>query len=241
MKICIIGHPRTRSSLLLGIVSSYYDIPLIGENLNKIGNTLYGSYVGEDHPVSMFYQKLLDGYLKQVFSKKKGVIRIHPTQLSYLNYSSKMIDLDRLSFGQYEKIYFTVRQNIPDMISSLFIAHMLKKFTYQNIQDVPKTVQPVALLPDLYFQSVEMLLYSELIMDRVKEYLTLHSIEYEELDYDNIPKHIEENFSNAVTTHVETEYDYSNIVTNYNELQTIYEQHKPIVYNRFCQDNKIDK
>jgi hypothetical protein len=152
-----------------------------------------------------------------------------------------MIDLDRLSLAQYDKIYFTVRQNIPEMISSLFIAHTLSKFTYQDAREVHKNITPVALLPNLYFQSVEMLLYSAFIMDKVKEYLTRNSIEWEELDHDIIPKHIEENYSNASTLHVETLYDYSNIVINYNELQTIYEQLKPNIYDRFCNDNKVDK
>ena len=222
-------------------ISSYYGIPIIGENINELGNMLYRSYDSIDNPVSIFYQKLLDGCLKQVSIKSEGVIRIHPTQLSHLIHSSKMIDLDRLSLTQYDKIYFTVRQNIPEMISSLFIAHTLKKFTYQDVQEVHKTIKPVALLPYSYFQSVEMLLYSEFIMDQVKEYLTFKSIEYEELDHDNIPKHIEENYSNASTSHVETLYNYSNIVINYNELRPIYEQLKPIAYDRFCHDNKVDK
>ncbi len=232
MKICIIGHPRTRSSLLLDSLCSQYAIPIIGETGNRLGTV----------PTNL-YQQLVIGWLKQIESKNEGVVRIHPTQLSFLQCSrnSKIINLTWLKFNQYDKIYFTVRKNLPELISSLFVAHTLKKFTYQDKREVYNNIQPVELRSTSYFQSVEILLYSEIIMNIVKEYLMTHSIEWEELDYDTIPKHIEEHYTNANTSHVETEYDYRSIVTNYNELQSIYEQLKPIVYSRFYTDNQVDK
>jgi len=222
-------------------ISSNYSISLIGKNINELVNKFSKTNMRPDHSAFNFYKTLLRGHIKQVENTDSGVVRFHPTQLSFLPYSTEVINLNWLQFNQYDKIYFTVRRNIPDMIGSLFIAHTLKKFTYQDVQEVPKAVQPVRLLPNLYFQSVEMLLYSEFIMNEVKEYLTINSIEWEELDYEIIPKHIEEYYSTASTSHVETEYDYRSLVTNYNELQKIYEQLEPIAFARFCKDNTVDK
>jgi len=199
------------------------------------------AYDGVNHPIPRFTNTMVHSRLKQIEHKDKGVIRLHPTQLSFLTYSSKMIEFSRLQFSQYDEIYFTARKNIPDMISSLFIATTTGKFTYTHKQEVRLIINPLTLNPDLYFQSVEMLLYSELMMNSIKEYLTSNSIEWKELDHDNIPKHIVDNYSNATTAHVETEYDYRSIVTNYNELQTIYDQLKPIVLQRFLADNEVDK
>jgi len=243
MKICIIGHPRTRSSVLLESLCSQYEVPIIGEKINDLGKLAYcrARYDGVELSIPKFYRNLLNGCLTQIENSNNGVVRIHPTQLSFLLYSSKMIDFSRLDFSKYNKIYFTVRHNVSAMISSLFLAHTLGKFTYREKTEVHTAIQPIELVPNLYFNTIEMLLYSEFIMDEVKKYLTTNSIEWEELDYDIIPKHIEENYSNATSSHVETEYDYSRIVTNYDDLQLIYEQLKPIVYGRFCADNQVDK
>jgi hypothetical protein len=232
MKCCIIGHPRTRSSVLLASLCSQYEIPIIGENGNNLGNS-----------PSHIYLQLVRGWLKQIESKKEGVVRIHPTQLSLLQNTrnSKMIDISWLNLTRYNKIYFTVRKNISDMISSLFIASTLDKFTYLDKKEVHQNIERITLTPNSYFQTVEILLYSEFIMDELKKYLTLNSIDWEELDYDTIPKHIEEKYSTATTTHVETRYDYCSLVTNYDELQTIYDQLKPVVLQRFLADNIVDK
>ena len=40
MKICIIAHPRTRSSHLLETLAFYYKIPIIGEDLNNQYNKI---------------------------------------------------------------------------------------------------------------------------------------------------------------------------------------------------------
>lgn len=232
MKICIIGHPRTRSSILLDSLCSHYGIPNIGEDGNNLGNS-----------PSHIYLPLVRGWLKQIESKKEGVVRIHPTQLSLLQNTrnSKIIDISWLNLAGYNKIYFTGRKNTSEMISSLFIASTLGKFTYQDKKEVHQNIERITLTSTSYFQTVEILLYSEFIMDELKKYLATNAIEWEELDYDTIPKHIEENYSNAATFHVETHYDYRSIVTNYDDLQLIYEQLKPIVYGRFCADNQVDK
>ena len=60
MKICVIGHPRTRSSHLMEVLSNFYQIPIIGEDLNEHCNKLRdGSWVRTGSP-----DDLPDQYIK---------------------------------------------------------------------------------------------------------------------------------------------------------------------------------
>jgi hypothetical protein len=217
---------------LLDTVRLYYKVPLLGENINELGNNFSKKY-SKDFNYN-FYKRILNGYWKQLENKKEGVVRLHPTQLSFIPHSWEMVDFENLMFMQYDKIYFTVRKNIADNISSLFVATTLKKFTYHDKQEVHENIQPITLTSSEYFTSIEMLLYSEFVMNKIKEYLTSQHISWVELEYDDIPTHIDKTYKNTPALHVETEYDYRNIVTNYDELPTLYEQLKPEAYRKFC-------
>lgn len=216
----------------MDIIRYYYKIPLLGEDFNKLNNNFSKNQFNYK-----FYKTLLNGYCKQLENKNEGLIRLHPTQLSFIPHSLEIVDFSKLALMRYDKIYFTVRKNIADNISSLFVATTLKAFTYHDKQEVHKNIQPITLTSSEYFSSIEMLLYSEFIMNNLKEYLTSHQVGWEELDYDDIPLHISETYKNTPAIHVETEYDYRNIVTNYDELQSIYEHIKPEAYRKFCSHN----
>jgi hypothetical protein len=71
----------------------------------------------------------------------------------------------------------------------------------------------------------------------MKKYFDSLDIKYTELEYNEIPKYIESNFPNVKSNHVETNYDYKNIVKDYDKLEDMYYQDKDIVVEKFYNKN----
>ena len=240
MKLCIIGHTRSRSSHLRDVLSQYHAIPVIGQKLDKLYEMLYtGSWLSSGNPEKepSFYLNLLKLHLAEVKHSPTGVVKIHPTQLSFIPTNGKLIDFDMFSFSQYKKVYFTARKDIPELVCSLYVAHVLGKFTYKDKADIVKNIEPMKFEGNIGYNRMLMLLYSDLVSLHLKEYLTSHGIEWEHLDYEDIPEFIEQKLDNLGSTNVETNYRYKDIVTNYDELESIYESFKPIAHRRFYDAN----
>jgi len=240
MKICIIGHTRSRSSHLRDVISGYYHIPIIGQKLDTLYEMLYkDSWISTGNPGKepVFYLNLLKSHLAEVNYSHTGVVKIHPTQLSFIPTNGKLIDFDMFSFSQYQKVYFTARKDISELVSSLYVAHVLAKFTYKDQSEIITDIQPMKFECNIGYDRMLMLLYSDLVSLHLKEYLTSHGIEWEHIDYEDIPNYIEQRFNNLGSTNLETNYRYKDIITNYDELESIYESLKPIAHRRFYEAN----
>ena len=239
MKICIIGHPRTRSSHLMEILSFYHGIPIIGEDLNEHCSKLSDkSWVRTASPDDL-PDRYVSNYTNILTKNKRistGIIRLHPTQISLMPAAGTVFDFNMFNFTQYDKIYITTRNNILEMISSYVVSTTLKKFTYKSQDELYKNIQPITIGARDYY-CIKILMYSELILKHLKEYFQKHNIEYTELDYDTIPNYLETHFPNIHTTHVETNYDYESIVTNYIKIPELCEEFKDSIHAAFYQAN----
>jgi hypothetical protein len=226
------------------VISTYYNIPIIGEELDKLYEKLFGlqwirTGVSEQEP--SYYSKLLKSHLANIESSVDGVMRIHPTQLSLIPKNGKVFDFDWYKFSQYNKVYFTSRSNIPELVSSLFVAHRLNKFTYKDTSQVLSHIEPMVFDEEGH-DRILMLLYSDLVSKHLKQYLTSIGVEWEHIDYDDIPEYIEQKFDNLGSENVETHYNYKDIVTNYNEILGVYERLKIVAHKRFYEANpNLDK
>jgi len=224
---------------LRDVISSFYNIPIIGVELDVLHNNLTSgkwSFTGVSEKEPVIYKKLLDMHLQQLEKLEEGVTRLHPTQLSLIPTNGKLLDFDLFNFKQYNKIYFTARVNVADAVSSLFIAHSLNKYTYKSLDELEKHIEPKEFTEDSY-NRVFMLLYADLISKHLKAYLTKASIEWEHIDHDDVPKFIEQNYNNISSSNIETNFNYKDLVTNYNELVFIYEKLKNVAMDRFYQAN----
>ena len=208
MKICIIGFPRSRSSILLETLSIYHNIPVIGEDLNRITDRRGG------------YLDTLATELNRNVNNPSGVVRLHPLQLAAVPFAT--IDFAHVNFELYDKIYFTFRESIADNIASNFIATKLNKFTYRMESD-RRYVKPLEFTSDNYYH-VRDYIQSMTIVERIKTYLAEHSIESEDLYYNDIPRYLASHFPGIISFHVETKYNYQKLILNYEHIEEVYQR-----------------
>ena len=230
MKICIIGFPRSRSSLLLETISKYYSIPLLGEDINSIGKTIpMRDWIADTvlpPPPDSYYTglKLL---LLMHNRKQEGVIRLHPLQLSFMPYSAGIINFDIVNFKQYDTIYFTSRNDV-DTVASLFVAGQLNTFTYKSKDAVFKNIAKMTITDN---ETIRTHIISEIVVDKLKKYLATNNINFTELDYDMIPQYIEGKYPDAKSYHVETNYDYKSIITNYDDIDAMLVEQRAVIHS----------
>lgn len=236
MKICVIGFPRSRSSLLTESLSDYYSIPIIGEEINFIGKMLkirpqwFDDNLLVSKPIG-HYNKLRS-LLKAVQKEEHGIIRLHPIQFSMLRYSGEVLDFNLFNFEQYNCIYFTGRESIADSISSHFIStHVTKKFTYQ-LDEKADNIMPVSIYLKKYGY-LYTFIYEQLIEIELKKYLSEKNIPWVQLYYNDIPEYITNKFGKGLSRHVKTNYDYKKIIANYDSIENKYNELKRIVTDKF--------
>lgn len=213
MKVCVIGFARSRSSIVLETISLFYNIPILGEDLNQITKDL------KSPPSTPAYRE----FLKKHLEVDEGVIRFHPFQLHEMPKSEMQSKFELFNFGQYDKIYITYRDSVADIIASNFVARKLKKYTYKSKDEVIKNIEPMTI--ENHSVIVDQI-HFEGIVDRLKDYFKDNNIDYIELYYNTIPEYLAKNFPGVSSFHVETEYDYKSIITNYNEIEPLYEFYK---------------
>ena len=214
MKICIIGFPRSRSSILLETISLFYNIPILGEDINQL--TLDYKVT----PTNMLYQSMLANYRKVT----EGVIRFHLAQLLERPRKDLNANFDLFEFSQYDKIYFTFRESVSDIIASEFVAETLNTWTYQSKDAVFKNIEPMEIPAD--DRVIRDYVTFERAVVKLKTYLTDNNIASEDLFYNDIPLYLKKHFPGANTFHVRTNYDYSKIITNYDSILEFYNQYK---------------
>jgi hypothetical protein len=209
MKYCIVGMPRSRSSVLLETISLHYNIPILGEDIGNLSQRYGNEYITT-------LKNLLDNSLK----KENGIIRLHPLQMVSIK-PFTILNFDWFNFEQYDKIYFTFRESTVDNIASNFIATKLNKFTYKSQSDIVKDFDPVYFSKDDYYH-IRDYIQSLNVIDSLKQYFNEQTIKSQDLYYKDIPKYITK--YPAFTTHVETHYDYRKMISNYDDIIEIYKQ-----------------
>lgn len=237
MKICVIGFPRSRSSLLTESLGDYYQIPIIGEDINVVGKMLavrpnwFYECVLPTKPIGHFNK--LKSLLKSVKHTDCGIVRLHPIQFSMLRFSGEVLDFDMFDLNQYDQIYFTSRESVADSVSSHFVStHVTKKFTYQSANELENNINPVSIHLKQYGY-LYTFIYEQLIELELKKYLLKKNIAWVQLYYDNIPEYIADNFGKGLSRHVRTNYDYKKIIANYDSIENRYNELKSIVSDKF--------
>jgi len=213
MKFCIIGMPRSRSSMLLEVISLHYGIDILGEEIGDLKIRIGDNYINA-----------LKNYLADIENEPAGVVRLHPLQLV----STKpftILNFDWFNFQQYDDIIFTHRESITDSIASTFVADTLKKFTYKNVNEIVDIKEPFYFCKTKDSWHIRDYVNNIKIMNSLKEYLNLHNIRYQNLYYNEIPEYVATKFPNTHTFHVETRYNYKEIISNYDDILKLYNQY----------------
>lgn len=215
MKFCIIALPRSRSSILLETISLHYGIGILGEDIGEI-KARWGA----------IYATIVRALLTKVLNEPRGVIRLHPLQMiSIKRQGFDVFDFNWFNFEQYDKIYFTYRESVSDSIASAFVAEKLNRFTYKHADQLVKITDPFYFSKTTDFQHAVDYINGVKIMSSLKEYLNSNSIKYDNLDYNNIPNYISNEFPNTKTFHIETNYNYKEMISNYDDILELYNEH----------------
>tara|TARA_B110000503_G_C7171345_1_gene424426 strand:+ start:7820 stop:8467 length:648 start_codon:yes stop_codon:yes gene_type:complete len=212
MKVCIIGFPRSRSSILLETISLFYKIPILGAPINDLDYRNLNSNLGIN-------------LLRNVLQKDQGIIRFHPMELMNKEDNYKIYNFDLLNFKQYNSIYVTYRESVSDIIASEIVARTFKKFTYKSQTELFEDIAPIK-ITDKHCNLIKEHVHSEKLVTNLKDYFKANRLEFTELPYDSIPLYISTNYPNTHTFHIETNYNYQKIITNYNEILPLYNQLK---------------
>lgn len=205
--------PRSRSSMLLEVISLHYGIDILGEEIGDLKIRIGDNYINA-----------LKNYLADIENEPAGVVRLHPLQLV----STKpftILNFDWFNFQQYDDIIFTHRESITDSIASTFVADTLKKFTYKNVNEIVDIKEPFYFCKTKDSWHIRDYVNNIKIMNSLKEYLNLHNIRYQNLYYNEIPEYVATKFPNTHTFHVETRYNYKEIISNYDDILKLYNQY----------------
>ena len=245
MRICIIGHPRSRSTYLLNVLADYYKVPEIPHyQIKDVYSTLpvecYHSSQWEpiwdpSFPTSIkeeFLGKFLM-FQTKLSNKDNFIIKIHPSQLAYFPASGQLLNFDLFKFHQYDQIYFTIRKNNIDAICSYFIANKTDNWHYGR-GDTPVTIDPQPMSNNI---AVMIYIWHDLISQELKRYLDKHSLAWSEIYYEDMPDYIKSKYSTGLSRTIETGYNYKELITNYDELTETYNVLKDKVTALFYEHN----
>jgi hypothetical protein len=97
----------------------------------------------------------------------------------------------------------------------------LDKRTYQSKEEIVQDIKPSEFLQQDH-DIVKEYIYSEKFVIKIKNYFITKGIPYEDLFYEDIPQYISDNFPNTKSFHVETGYDYKTLITNYTDIDKLY-------------------
>jgi hypothetical protein len=199
--------------MLLEVISLHYGIDILGEEIGDLKIRIGDNYINA-----------LKNYLADIENEPAGVVRLHPLQLV----STKpftILNFDWFNFQQYDDIIFTHRESITDSIASTFVADTLKKFTYKNVNEIVDIKEPFYFCKTKDSWHIRDYVNNIKIMNSLKEYLNLHNIRYQNLYYNEIPEYVATKFPNTHTFHVETRYNYKEIISNYDDILKLYNQY----------------
>jgi len=136
----------------------------------------------------------------------------------------KFVNFNLLEFNQYNKIYFTQRSAV-EAIASECVAYTLKKHTYKSVNELFKII-PTIKLTNAHHNLIKEYVYSENLVTSLKQYLTINGMTFEDLSYDEIPNYLMFKFPNTGTSHVPTNYNYRQIIKDYDSILPIYNSYK---------------
>ena len=241
MKVALLTMTRTRSSVLLDTICQYYKIENFFEHYSQQYNDekINSFYKIREKKLFDEFARIKKKETEFLFSHSSFGLKIFPhSYIPLLKEKSSvtpsiecyplftkdsMLDLNfYFNLNQYDKIILLNRHNIVDNIISQLYALQVGTFL---LNDKNKSRWP-RIKPNgkLYLTSNDKYvhrsrIYSHLLIKHLPKYLNNLNIKYEELDYDEVPLYLKINYPSVKSQFIDTEFDYKNGITNYNEVK----------------------
>jgi hypothetical protein len=198
-----------------------------------------------------FFFKSHKEYFHMIYeSNLSFVIKVHPDHLSAKNWSGEIFDINDMKLDNFDRIYFSQRNNISDFVCSYYIADSTNKWIIYENDIRPKiNLTEIPLIP--MDEIISIYIWNTFIIDHIKDYLEKKKILYQTLEYLEIPNWIEENSTYEITKlmeHPNTQFlkkfskipsniVYKEKITNYDNIINRYNDTKDNLINLFYAQN----
>ncbi len=222
MKVLVLSLPRSRSNWAASMLSKYYGVP----NLYEPYRALFGL------PHDALMHREITEKLSHITD---GVLKIEVSQLTDRNNGNKLIDLGLFDWSGFDKIYTTARLSLTDMVCSHRVAYEFDRWVFSPDNPAPNISEMMFYPTDKKsIISMRCCLRDAAVLSHIQAWLTENSIFYTPLHYETIIDYSEKNWMGATQQqYAATEYDYSAIFTNYDQIHTFIKQYKTTYPNRF--------
>lgn len=227
MKILVICRPRTRSTYLIDAISSHYNITNLKERFSNPSGKFNSSVTTQK--VDDWYYPIFMGNVKQqinkMFQHGDFVMKLWPRMLMLYKDDSiipvkQITDLTYYAnIKKFDNIFFLDR-NLVDSACSWMYSSTIQQYTFTHT-DAPsiKLSEVPNLTIDLNSPFLKLFVYEAVILGKYKEFLLNNKLAFTALDYDDVKGYIDNHFVNFQSNSVPTQFNYSEIITNYSEVK----------------------
>lgn len=229
MKICNIGHARSRTTYLTQHLSKYYKI----NNFNEV----YSNCKTTDSLQTL--RKNIKLFTQNIFDKNNFIIKVWPRYFSVGDSTNVTFisDLnDCFKFSDYDKIIITFREPV-DSLCSLSTAELFGyNFNEENkLKESLKNRYTKKITVNLENSSNKLFLIEIFLIPYIVKYLNKMQISYTMLEYNSIPQYLQSfelqddlNFisKNSIPTVLDSKTSYKLCINNYNEVQDFVYKYK---------------
>lgn len=193
------------------------------------------------------FEKSVNSMAKFLSHNPSFVVKIFPryfTASQYIkNQESVVLNItEYFNITAYDKIYLTQRHNCVDALASWHLGKLYGNHTFylpehieifeRNLRVLKKNT--VISLTEEY----KTFLIEVFLIEKISQYLDKNNLSYEDLEYNNIPAYINNNFPSENTADflknnaqlalwsmpIELNFDYKSIIANYSEVQNMIDQ-----------------
>lgn len=240
MKICNLGHARSRTTFLIRTLANYYSLKDLGET--------YGSRKKQGQS-SDTYKSKIKSFTNLLFTNDNFIIKVWPRYFCSAplvdSFENLILELDfYFKFSQYDKIIITER----DPVESLCSLRIGEKFNYNYY-----TEDQVTHYRNVRYENKENniidvnnkynkdFLMEIFLMPHIANYLTEKQIPFERLSFDEIPNYCNNYidsknlFSIKKPVPLDSGTDYKLCINNYDEVVDFVHKYKLEVEDQLSQ------
>lgn len=231
MKVLILGVPRTRSSYFIDIISKHFNLDNYFEIYQDLQNGSWRSRIWSNENYWDLYFDKIKKLTDDLINKDNYSIKIFSNILISPDLKQIFTDIDFLQFKKYDRVYFLYRKNIIDLIISQILARRINKFLYTSENSIPLIgyQEPLDLTQNKILREIDYIIASLIIHDKIKNYLIKEKINFVELEYNDIPDYLKNQFPKINSDYKEIGIDYSNVLKNYLEVAKHIELRKDLI------------
>lgn len=232
---------RTRSSYLLSTLMSAYNLVTKWEPYDDLQNDLYNTSLRKD-PADLWvkYQLACKKLTSEFMATDNFALKFHShaffncfktfeacrkNKLFTLDNSDYLNLQEHIQIADYDKIYFLTRKDyISHICSYLFGSYKQKLYIVNMEKLIPYHNKPVI----LQYNKLELqaLLIQHMLLPLFEQKLLETKLDYTKLDYDEVPSYINNNYPNAKSVYIETKFNYTNLIKNYDQIVNVIEEEK---------------